>query len=103
MGGPQNPAGVMSKGSRFEKLEHERAPAAKSLSNDSMPRFEEAETSNPSASLQGDDPALKRFEQDGGEGVRFDTGALADLPMLRCPACNRDSSKWDKHCIYCTV
>ena len=91
-----------SRDSRFDKLEQQRKVGTES-SPSSLTRFEGAppgaEPPIERTSPPGEE--LKRFEHDGGAGLHLDRDALAELPMLQCPSCNRDSSKWDAACIYC--
>ena len=101
----------MGRDSRFDKLEHQR-PAPKSHTEvpATLSRFE-TEASAPPAPEPVLPPAsppedaglerLKRFEEDGAGGLKLDVDPLAELPMLRCPLCHLESSKWDKRCIYC--
>ncbi len=109
----------MTRDSRFDKLEQARprSDEAKPGEPKHLTRFEEASPHAP-LGAPGPSPAdepglvapfanevvvapLKRFEADGGAGLHLDRDALGELPMLRCPACQRDSSKWDRACIYC--
>jgi len=68
-------------------------------------RFDKLEQTRRESSISADEPSgpkhLARFEHDGGAGLHLDRDALAELPMLQCPSCKRDSSKWDAVCIYC--
>ncbi len=89
----------MSKGSRFDKLEQVRRPTESSSVR--LSRFETEAPARVIDETPVEKPELKRFEEDGGAGLHLDRDALAELPMLQCPACKRDSSKWDQVCIFC--
>lgn len=89
----------MSKESRFDKLEQARRPAESSSVK--LSRFENEAPARVIDEAPVERPELKRFEEDGAAGLHLDRDALAELPMLQCPSCKRDSSKWDQACIYC--
>jgi hypothetical protein len=84
----------MSRDSRFDKLETERAGA---------PAQENAmEAAIEASPLSADTaPQLKRFEADGANHLALDTDELVRLPFRRCAECQRDSSKFDRTCIFC--
>ena len=97
----------MSRQSRFDKLESARAekPAEPRPLNEQRfaqapqgPPHTEAAAPEPDAA---EAPALTRFTTDGAQHLSLDTDALARLPMLRCPECSRDSSKFDVVCLFC--
>ena len=107
----------MSRNSRFEKLEGARAEKPREGARVSEERFADAperppdpivqapameqaldaSTSSPDATA----PQLKRFEVDGANHLSLDTDELVRLPFRRCPECQRDSSKFDRTCIFC--
>lgn len=109
----------MSRASRFDKLENERAPkTAQESSRVAEERFSDApdRTEAPAppqapameaaldaspASKETTAPQLKRFEVDGANHLTVDTDELVRLPFRRCPECQRDSSKFDRTCIFC--
>lgn len=94
--------------SRFDKLERDRkkgeAASAESSSGASLERFEggpaEREAPGPDAP-QPVASSLARFESDGKDTPRLADDALVELPMLRCPACLKDSGKFEKNCHAC--
>lgn len=107
----------MSRDSRFDKLETERAgapaqenarvaeerfseaPEAKRALEAQAPAMEAAIEASP---LSADTaPQLKRFEADGANHLALDTDELVRLPFRRCAECQRDSSKFDRTCIFC--
>ncbi len=107
----------MSRDSRFDKLETERAgapaqenarvaeerfseaPEAKRAVEAQAPAMEAAIEASP---LSADTaPQLKRFEADGANHLALDTDELVRLPFRRCAECQRDSSKFDRTCIFC--
>lgn len=96
----------MTRDSRFDKLEQQRA-ATKQATASPLHRFETESDAVAPASSQGSEALatepLKRFEEDGAARLQLDRDALTELPMRRCPACHRESSKWDERCIYCQV
>lgn len=108
----------MSRDSRFDKLESERAEKPREGARVSEERFAEApEPPSPepivhapamehavdasSSSAEATAPQLKRFETDGANHLSLDTDELVRLPFRRCPECQRDSSKFDRTCIFC--
>jgi hypothetical protein len=107
----------MSRESRFDKLESERAQKPPESGRSSTARFEEApeRANEPLAhapamehaldasenSSEATAPQHKRFETDGANHLSIDTDELVRLPFLRCPECSRDSSKFDRRCIFC--
>lgn len=108
----------MSRSSRFDKLENERAPReAQERPRVAEERFADAPAPTPSpvvhapameaaldaspASPEATAPQLKRFETDGANHLSLDTDELVRLPFRRCPECQRDSSKFDRTCIFC--
>jgi hypothetical protein len=93
----------MSRDSRFDKLEQPRTVDT-GESKPALTRFEpgpEPATVSPELEVQGVTERLARFEEDGKGGLKLDFDALAELPMLQCPECLRESSKWDQRCIHC--
>lgn len=109
----------MSRSSRFDKLENERAPrpgderprvaeerfaeapaAPTTTGVEHAPAMEAALDASPT-SAQATAPQLKRFEVDGANHLSLDTDELVRLPFRRCPECQRDSSKFDQTCIFC--
>lgn len=108
----------MSRASRFDKLESDRGEKPSSEPKVAEERFAEApERSEPvvahtpvmEAALEhssradelAEAPQLKRFETDGANHLSLDTDELVRLPFRRCAACQRDSSKFDRTCIFC--
>ncbi len=95
----------MTRQSRFDKLEsvREEKPAeARTVNEQRFAQGLEAPGAGEAAPADGaEGPALTRFEADGAQHVSLDTDALARLPMLRCPECSRDSSKFDVVCLFC--
>lgn len=101
----------MSRDSRFDKLEHARAEKPPAERKGAAERFAEAPTpAAPSvhppameAALEASPSTseLKRFEVDGANHLSLDTDELVRLPFRRCPECARDSSKFDRECIFC--
>lgn len=109
----------MSRDSRFDKLENERAPReagerpriAEERFADAPSTPAEAQPEHAPAMLAALDaspaspeataPQLKRFETDGANHLSLDTDELVRLPFRRCPECERDSSKFDRTCIFC--
>lgn len=107
----------MSRDSRFDKLESERAEKPREGARVSEERFAEAPAPSPepvvhapamenavdasSSSAEATAPQLKRFETDGANHLSLDTDELVRLPFRRCPECQRDSSKFDRTCIFC--
>ncbi|MBL9037766.1 MAG: hypothetical protein JNG84_04550 [Archangium sp.] len=90
----------MSRDSRFDKLEIPRTPR-KAEDSPRLDRFGADDAAPAPAPAVQPGEAMRRFEEDGGAGVHLDRDALASLPFRRCPACQRDSSKWDTACIFC--
>ncbi|MBL8919420.1 MAG: hypothetical protein JNJ54_11200 [Myxococcaceae bacterium] len=108
----------MSRSSRFDKLENERAPregeerplvaeerfaeapGPSTRAVEHAPAMEAALEASPS-SPDATAPQLKRFETDGANHLSLDTDELVRLPFRRCPECERDSSKFDHTCIFC--
>ncbi len=106
----------MSRDSRFDKLEHERAEKPATEVKAQPSRFADAPTPGPGtepvhppmmeAALENSPvsdptPQLKRFEADGANHLALDNDELVKLPFRRCPSCERDSSKFDRECIFC--
>lgn len=107
----------MSRDSRFDKLESERAEKPQEGARVSEERFADAPERPPepivhapameqavdasSSSSEATAPQLKRFETDGANHLSLDTDELVRLPFRRCPECERDSSKFDRICIFC--
>lgn len=107
----------MSRDSRFDKLESERAEKPQAGARVSEERFADApeRPNDPvvqppameraldasSSSSDATAPQLKRFETDGANHLSLDTDELVRLPFRRCPECERDSSKFDRTCIFC--
>lgn len=107
----------MSRDSRFDKLETQRAERPQEERRALGERFAEAPVRKDepvaTAPVQGQAlapapegpeviaPQLKRFETDGANHLSLDTDELVRLPFLRCPECLRDSSKFDRRCIFC--
>lgn len=107
----------MSRDSRFDKLETERsgapaqenarvaeerfarAPEATPPVQPQPPAMEAALEASPDSAETG--PQLKRFETDGANHLALDTDELVRLPFRRCAECQRDSSKFDRTCIFC--
>lgn len=106
----------MSRDSRFDKLETERSgtPAQKNA-RVAEERFADAPEAPPAAPAQTpvmeaaldasplseETPQLRRFEADGANHLALDTDELVRLPFRRCAECQRDSSKFDRTCIFC--
>lgn len=108
----------MSRDSRFDKLETERSgtPAQKNA-RVAEERFADAPEATPAApaqapameaaldasplSAEATAPQLRRFEADGANHLALDTDELVRLPFRRCAECQRDSSKFDRTCIFC--
>lgn len=106
----------MSRASRFDKLETPRADRPKEGSRVSEERFADAPARSPEAPSEAPVPAtersvespagpptpqLERFAADGANHLSLDNDELVRLPFRRCPACERDSSKFDRSCIFC--
>lgn len=109
----------MSRDSRFDKLETERSESpGQNNGRVGEERFAEApEPKHPTAeahtpvmeaafdasplSADATAPQLKRFETDGANHLALDTDELVRLPFRRCAECQRDSSKFDRTCIFC--
>lgn len=107
----------MSRDSRFDKLENERAEKPQDAPRVSAERFAEAPERAPEPvvhapamehavdasadSTEATAPQHKRFETDGANHLSLDTDELVRLPFRRCPECQRDSSKFDRTCIFC--
>lgn len=120
MGEDAHPAGVMSRASRFDKLETVRsekeatngdeaierrfaidAPATAGVEEKPEPPAAEVARVNSEAGPEATTKGLQRFEVDGAQHVSLDTDELARLPFRRCVECQRDSSKFDTKCIFC--
>jgi len=108
----------MSRASRFEKLESERDEKPATEAKVAEERFSEAPErierplahtpvmeaaleNSPAAMGEQLAPQLKRFEVDGANHLSLDTDELVRLPFRRCAECQRDSSKFDRTCIFC--
>ena len=65
-------------------------------------RFDKLEQAKPVTASSGES-GLSRFEEDGATSLKLDSDPLAELPMLQCPACHLESSKWDVKCIHCAA
>ncbi len=63
-------------------------------------RFDKLEEAKP-VTASSTESGLTRFEEDGATSLKLDFDPLAELPMLQCPECQLESSKWDKTCIHC--
>ena len=91
----------MNRDSRFDRLEQPRSVEA-AEAKPSANRFDvEPSTVRTEPAEQRVADPLERFAEDGKGGLKLDFDALAELPMLQCPECLRESSKWDQLCISC--
>ncbi len=63
-------------------------------------RFDKLEEAKPVTATSGES-GLSRFEEDGATSLKLDSDPLTELPMLQCPSCQLESSKWDAKCIHC--
>lgn len=111
----------MSRDGRFDKLERERpareqpdgtpgvtrerftsgppAPAPPAPGVDA-PALEAAREFSP-RSTEAPREGLSRFEADGANHLSLDTDPLMKLPFRRCAACERDSGKFERVCLFC--
>ncbi|MDX2010825.1 MAG: hypothetical protein SFW67_11560 [Myxococcaceae bacterium] len=110
----------MSRDGRFEKLERERptrepdstpavaeerftaaphAPASPAQATHA-PALEAAKAFSPQGA-EGTREGLARFETDGANHLSLDTDPLMKLPFRRCAACQRDSGKFERVCLFC--
>jgi hypothetical protein len=101
-------ARVVSRQSRFSKLEGEREGGGeKPASGASLERFaSEPELGPRTAPADAMAPEhgserLQRFEEDGALGLGLDRDPLAALPMLQCPACGIACGKYETQCHGC--
>ncbi len=107
MGPAAHPPGVMSRFSRFDRLEGERPAEAPDTSGASLDRFSAEESVHaPDAQVDPMRPPeaaqpLARFEADGAHGVGLELGEERSLPFKRCAACGRDCSKFSTECHGC--
>lgn len=109
MGDFAHEAGVVSRASRFDKLEGERGEEAQPVTGASLERFgAEPELGTRGPAVDAAAPALnaerlKRFDADGADGLGLDRDPLAALPMLECPACLTSCGKFEPRCHACRV
>jgi len=100
---------MSSRFDRFGKLENERtAPKEEEHSRPSLERFgaeperaPQEQPAEPADPYRPDAGPLTRFSEDGGHHVRVEEDPLANLGFRRCPACERDSGKFDTRCYLC--
>lgn len=98
----------MSRSSRFSKLETEREGGEQRPSSGaSLERFGAEPELGPrpepvdAIAPQHGAERLRRFEDDGADGLGLDRDPLARLPMLQCPGCGASCGKFELRCHGC--